>query len=623
MTIVLTVKDLKKEWNGEVLFADVSFEISEGERVALFGRNGSGKTTLLQGLLGKISFEEGRVHRLLPQEAWGWMEQQVDLDSPLTLLEYVQSRSGEIYEMKKELEHLQSEMGAGHASEASVERYGLIYERYMQLGGYDWEVKVEKRLGQMGLAPELWSQPFDRLSGGQKTRAQLAALMVREPRFILLDEPTNHLDTQSLSDLEEWIRSYEGTILYVSHDRTFMDRTATSVLELQADGCRRYSGGYSDYRRQKELERRTQMTLYKKQEQAKQALEQSIRRYQEWFHQAHNAARADNLDVAITASFYKAKAKKNISRYHAKQKELERLERDRVEKPREAKTLRMNLQEGAFAASTLLRMNDITFGYGTAAGEGRGNSLFKGFSLQVERGDRVGVLGPNGTGKSTLMKLVTGQLSPLSGTVALHPQASVGYFAQELHNLDESISILDSLLMLPGMTESHARTILGCFLFSRDEVYKKIGDLSMGEKCRVAFLKLFFGRANLLILDEPTNYLDIDTREVVEEALCSYPGALMIVTHDRYLARKVCNRLLLLDGRKDPVWFPGTVEEYESRDRTNRLDPAGQWAENERERLKLELAFLMGQEEPQLPEERAELMGRIAELRKRIEALSR
>lgn len=615
MTMVLTVKGLRKEWNGEALFTDLSFEVGSGERVALFGRNGSGKTTLLQGLLGKISFEEGRVHRVLPLEEWGWMEQQVDLDSPLTLLEYVQSRSGEIYELKKELEQLQSEMGSAQASEASVERYGLIYERYMQLGGYDWEVKAEKRLGQMNLPPELWNLPFDRLSGGQKTRAQLAALMVREPKFVLLDEPTNHLDTQSLNDLEEWVRTYEGTILYVSHDRTFMDRTATSVLELQADGCRRYAGGYSDYRQQKEVEWRTQMTTYKKQEQAKQALEQSIRRYQEWFHQAHRAARADNLDVAITASFYKAKAKKNISRYHAKQKELERLERDRVEKPREAKKLRMTLQDGAFAASTLLRMNDVSFGYGQ-------DLLFRHFNLQVERGERVGVLGPNGTGKSTLLKLITGQLAPSSGAIALHPQAQVGYFAQELHNLDEDMSILDSLLVLPDMTESHARTILGCFLFSRDEVYKKIGDLSMGEKCRVAFLRLFFGQSNLLILDEPTNYLDIETREVVEEALCSYPGALMIVTHDRYLARKVCNRLLLLDGRKEPEWFPGTVEEYESKDRVNRRDSAGQVADNERERLGLELAVLMAREEPESPGEREELMRAIAEVRRKIQALS-
>ncbi|GAA0136446.1 ABC-F family ATP-binding cassette domain-containing protein [Paenibacillus sp. YSY-4.3] len=615
MTMVLTVKGLKKEWNGEALFTDVSFEVGSGERVALFGRNGSGKTTLLQSLLGKISFEEGRIHRVLPLEEWGWMDQQVDLDSPLTLLEYVQSRSGEIYEVKKELEQLQGEMGSGQASEASVERYGLIYERYMQLGGYDWEVKAEKRLGQMNLTPELWNLPFDRLSGGQKTRAQLAALMVREPKFILLDEPTNHLDTQSLNDLEEWVRTYEGTILYVSHDRTFMDRTATSVLELQPDGCRRYAGGYSDYRQQKEIERRTQMTMYKKQEQAKQALEQSIRRYQEWFHQAHRAARADNLDVAITASFYKAKAKKNISRYHAKQKELERLERDRVEKPREAKKLRMNLQEGAFAASTLLRMNDVGFGYDESL-------LFRHFNLQVERGERVGVLGPNGTGKSTLLKLITGQLAPSSGAVALHPQAQVGYFAQELHNLDEGMSILDSLLVLPDMTESHARTILGCFLFSRDEVYKKIEDLSMGEKCRVAFLKLFFGQSNLLILDEPTNYLDIDTREVVEEALCAYPGALMIVTHDRYLARKVCNRLLMLDERKEPEWFPGTVEEYESKDRINRRDSAGQWAENERERLELELAVLMAREASDSPEEREELMRAIADIREQIKALA-
>ncbi|AZK45814.1 ribosomal protection-like ABC-F family protein [Paenibacillus lentus] len=622
MTMILSVKDLMKEWNGTVLFENISFEVSRGERLALYGRNGSGKTTLLEGLLGKFSFDNGRIHRILPQEEWGWMEQQVDRGSSLTLLEYVQSRSGDIYGVKRELELLQIEMGSGCASETSMERYGFIYEQYMQLGGYDWEVKVEKRLFQMNLAPELWQLKFGQLSGGQKTRAQLAALMVREPKFVLLDEPTNHLDTESLNWLEQWVSSYDGTILYVSHDRTFMDRTATSILELQPDGCRRYAGGYRDYREQKELERRTQMTLYKKQEQERQALEQSIRRYQEWFHQAHRAARADHLDVAITASYYKAKAKKNISRYHAKQKELERLERDRVEKPHEAKVLQMNLRDGAFAASTLLRMNDVRFGYEDAAGERRSVWLFNQFNLQIERGDRVGVLGPNGSGKSTLLKLITGQLATSSGIVTLHPQASIGYFAQELNNLEESQTILDSLLGLPNMTESHARTILGCFLFSREEVYKKIGDLSMGEKCRVAFLKLFFGESNLLILDEPTNYLDIDTREVVEEALCAYPGALMIVTHDRYLARKVCNRLLLLDRQKEPEWFPGTVDEYESKDRSHRLDAEEQRMENERERLELELAFLMGREEPNSLEERNELMAAISEIRRQIDKLS-
>lgn len=621
--LILKAMDLHKEWNGTNLFKGVTFEVGTGERLALFGRNGTGKTTLLQGLLGRTTFQRGQLQRLLPIEEWGWMDQQADECSQArTVLNFTQYSCGEVYEVKRQLAILQSELetNQGQALENTLEKYSHTYERYLQLQGFEWEIKVEKCLGQMGIGPELWELPFEALSGGQKTRVQLAALMVREPQFIILDEPTNHLDEKSLEWLETWLCEYEGTVLYVSHDREFIDRTATAVLELEPEGCRRYPGGYTDYVEQKKLELRTQETLYSKQEQARKALEESIRNYREWFHRAERAVSKGKVEVGIMVSYYKAKANKNISRYHAKQKELERLNDQQVQKPREAAKIKMEFSSEAFAANTLLRFEGASFDYNS---ESYGLPLLNQLHLEVNRGDRLAVIGPNGAGKSTFMQLASGLLTPVEGTVAWHPQTKIGYFAQELEHLDNGKTILDSMLELPDMTQSYARTILGCFLFSRDDVFKVIGDLSMGEKCRVAFLKLYFGRYNMLILDEPTNYLDVDTRERVEEALCSYPGALMIVTHDRYLTRKVANRLLFLERGKLPRIWGGTYEEYESLDRERVMTSSEQVLANEKEMLELRLTQLISSGESEGPDAGAGVLQEIRELQRAIAELER
>uniref|UniRef100_UPI00046F7FFF ABC-F family ATP-binding cassette domain-containing protein n=1 Tax=Paenibacillus zanthoxyli TaxID=369399 RepID=UPI00046F7FFF len=450
----------------------------------------------------------------------------------------------------------------------------------------------------------VWDLPYRSLSGGQKTRAQLARLLARQPRLLLLDEPTNHLDADTMGWLEEWVSSYSGTVLYVSHDRRFIDRTATSLLELRQDGCRRYPGGYTQYREQKAVEARELEARYRRQELEKKKLEEAIRRYAEWFQQAHRAAGQND--------FLRSKSKKNVSRLHAKEAALERLNRDRTAEPRESTKLNMRLTGGEFAAGTLLRTEHAEFAYPG------GSPLLADFSLSVRRCDRIGVIGPNGSGKSTLLKLLAGIYAPTGGTVGLHPQTTVGYFAQELEQLDLSSTILDSLLQLPEMTVTEARTILGCFLFTRDDAFKLIGSLSLGEKCRVAFLRLYFGRANLLVLDEPTNYLDIDTREVIEEALKSYPGALLLVTHDRYLLSSIANRLIVLERGRFPRQFPGTYEEYLSKDREHTMTERERAAEDELGVLKLRLTQLIQAETPESDDENMALLEEIKRLRRRI-----
>ncbi|PQP91487.1 hypothetical protein CPT76_02790 [Paenibacillus sp. AR247] len=312
--------------------------------------------------------------------------------------------------------------------------------------------------------------------------------------------------------------------------------------------------------------------------------------------------------------YYKAKAKKNISRYHAKQKELERLESESVEKPKSGPKVNLQLGEGGFSARVLVRLEQLSFGYGT-------KKLFDKFSLILSRGDRLAVRGPNGAGKSTLLKLIMGEVVPSEGTVWQHPALKIGYFSQELEVLNEEETLLDSLLRLPLMTETHARTLLGCFLFKREDVFKRIGDLSMGEKCRAAFVQLYFSGANLLVLDEPTNYLDISTREVIEEALSAYPGALVVVSHDRMLIRKLADRLLTVSHTEEPHMFEGTVQEEEEQlARHNGALKEDTDRENARLALEWELTRLLN-EDGGSDEEAAARITNIRRLRSELEQL--
>ncbi|MBD0380408.1 ribosomal protection-like ABC-F family protein [Paenibacillus sedimenti] len=614
MTLLIKAMNLMKEFAGKPIFEKVDLEANAGERIAIYGRNGIGKTTLLRLLAGTLQPDRGTVERRLPLEEWGWMGQQTEADEALSTYAYVELGSPEHFEAKQHLNLLEAKMRDAADMERVLADYQEAAERYMALDGYHWESQVERKLLQLGLGRELWELPLGKLSGGQKTRAQLARLMVREPQLLLLDEPTNHLDAESLDWLEAWLRAYPGTVVFVSHDRHFMDRVATCLVELTPTGSRRYKGGYSDYTRQKELELRTQEQLYCKQQQLREQLEESIRTYRQWFHQGEKNARM--AEVPIQRGYFQARAGTHVSRMNAKMKELERLEADRVEKPREAAHLKVKLGASEFASHTLVRVERASFGYGG------GRQLFADLSLSVERGDRLAVLGPNGSGKTTLLKLLVGELEPAAGIVRQHPQTSIGYLSQELEHLDEGVTLLDSLLALPAMTQTQARTILGCFLFSGEDVRKRIGDLSMGERCRVAFLKLYFSGANLLVLDEPTNYLDIDTRERIEQALLHYPGAMVIVSHDRYFIRKLAQKLLWLGGERGPISFAGTYDEYAEAKRMKEQEGSPELLAraNEKRQLELTLAQLMseGAWQPEIAQEQLQqirdIKSRLAEL---------
>lgn len=614
---MLKANGLTKEWNGRLLFEKVSLEIAVGERVALFGRNGVGKTTLLNGLLGRTGFEAGTVTSRIPPAEWGLLEQQLEAAPGVTAFAFVQEGATSLVRAQAELERLEARLAAESGAPDSaaallLDQYGDAMERFARMGGYDWERRTGKALRHVGLEEPVWETAYNQLSGGQKTKAQLARVLLAEPEFLLLDEPTNHLDQDTIVWLEEWLQTYSGSVLLISHDRAFLDRVVHAVIELKPDGATRYAGGYTAFRQQKEHERQRQEALYRRQEQERQELLASIRRYQQWFQTAHGAA--GDQEVKITKSFWFARANKNISRYHAKEKALERLEAERVDKPRDAAKLHMRLGDGEFAPTSMLSMRQLSFGYVE-------HPLLRNVTLSVDRGDRVAVIGPNGSGKSTLLRLMIGELEPAEGSIARSPQLRIGYFSQELARLDENDTLLDSLLALPEMTQTQARTILGCFLFSRDDVFKRIGDLSMGEKCRAAFLALYFSGANLLVLDEPTNYLDVDTREMLEDTLMAYSGAVVVVSHDRYLVRKLANRIVhVADGTV--LSYPDGYDAFLAAGGASPATAEAQQRAAEVSRLELELAALLASEmAPDQGDADVELLAEARRLKARIAEL--
>lgn len=610
---IIVAKQLKKEWSGKPIFENIDLEVQEGERVALFGRNGCGKTTLLSVLLGRTPADGGTVQIGVTEEERGWLEQrQPEAEQGQRVLDFVLSGDHRRFALKRRLEKLHREMENAVYTEA-LEAYGETLSRYMEADGYEWEAGVERTLLQMKLGRELWGLPYADLSGGQKTLAQLARLAAGKPKLLVLDEPTNHLDAETLIWLEAWLLSYRGTVLFVSHDRMFLDRIATAIVELNPDGAKRYPGGYSAYREQKEREQRERETRYRKQQQAREALLESIRMYSEWYRQADRDA--SKQEVGITKSYWKGRATKHTSRLRAKEKELERLEQEAVQKERAAPQLKMKLEGGEFRAHTLLRMERVCFAYE----QGR-PPLLHDVSLSIERGDRLAVLGPNGSGKSTLLQLLIGRLTPSEGSVSANPQTRIGYFSQELEVLRPEETIVGSLLTLPGMTQSLARTVLGCFLFLGDDAFRRIGDLSMGEKCRVAFLRLYFSGSNLLVLDEPTNYLDIDTRERVEDALAAYHGAIVLVSHDRYLVRSLANRLLLLQGDGSTAAFEGGLAEYDEAIVAKASVPDDPDLAAEAAELELKLTRWMA-ETAESEEERAALLEKIGAAKRRLRTL--
>ena len=503
---------LGKSFGVRQVFSNVSFEIKEGDRIALVGPNGAGKSTLLKCILGIEELDEGQVV-MSPVASIGYLQQDVNLGDA-SLAEEIETAWEDVHALENKLQELTTYLEMHEASESDLQRLDYLQNRLEWLGGYDYEQKTKRIVYGLGFTDEDLYKPANAFSGGQKTRINLAKALVRSPDFLFLDEPTNHLDMEMLEWLEGYLSSYRGGILIVSHDRYFMDRIVTGVVELDHHKATTYRGNYSRYVAQREERLKADTIAYEKQQEYIKKTEEYIDKY-------------------------RAGIKSKMAR--GRQSQLNRLER--LEAPETSHSLDFKFPPAAMSADKVLVLDHVSIGYKTD------NPIIDDVSVVVRRGESVALIGPNGAGKSTMVKAIVGELFPTEGHIDIGNRVQVGYFSQEHEELHDRWQVVDEIINNYNFTEEKARNVLGPFLLKGDDVFKLVGDLSGGERARLALLKLFLQGDNFLILDEPTNHLDVPTREIVERALQQFGGTCFIISHDRYFLDQVSTRTLVLENK--------------------------------------------------------------------------
>ena len=505
---------------GENLLQGLSFEIQEGERVAILGRNGCGKTTLFRILTKEIDFDEGEVY-VNPNKRLGLISQIPIFPEGYNVEDVLRSAYRELQQVQKKMRQLENMMQAG-ATESQLREYDGLSSRFQAGGGYEMDVEVDKICNGLGISQEQRSQEFASLSGGEKTRVNLARLLLEKTDILLLDEPTNHLDLNSVEWLENYIKAFKGTVLAISHDRYFIDQIAQRVIEIVDGHAEFYSGNYSFYMDEKQARFDLQMKQYE-QEQAKlKQLGYTVERMKGW-------------------------GINNRTLYRRAMSIQHRMERiKRTERPKAERTMKATFGEKDFSGDVVFKMKNVSKGFGE-------RTLFSDVNLNVEAGERIALLGDNGTGKSTFIKCLLGE-EDCTGKIQFGPTVKWGYLPQIIHFDHPERSLYDTMLYEKNCTPQTARDRLGAFMFQGEDVFKSVGNLSGGEQSRLRLCMLMDEKINLLILDEPTNHLDIASREWVEAAIEEFDGVLLFVSHDRYFIEKFAERIWLLEN--------GTIRDF-------------------------------------------------------------
>lgn len=509
---MLKVNGLNKSFGIDELFHDVNFSVASGDKVGFVGANGAGKTTLMRILLGKEEADGGLV-QFDSADSIGYVEQQADFGEG-TLYDEFKRAFDDVLNLADRKRSLEKKI-AQDTSEEVMQEYSKVVEQFERLEGYDYESRINRIAFGLGFTENDFEKNVQHFSGGQKTRICLAKALLREPDFLFLDEPTNHLDIKMIEWLEVFLKNYRGGVLIISHDRYFLDKVATKIIELDNKTVTSYEGNYTYFIKVKTQRRAALKSAYEKQQEHIKKTEEYIRKY-------------------------KAGIKSKQAR--GRQSQLNRLERI-VLPPESAAFNYFAFNAPPECAQRVAELEDVAAFYDK-------NEIFSHLSLLIRKGDGVALVGPNGAGKTTLLKVLLGELPTPTGRVKIGSRVKIGYFSQQHEGLNMGNTILDEIMYTYGIDEEQARHYLGAFLFYGDDVLRIIGDLSGGEQSRVAFLKLMLTGANFLVLDEPTNHLDIPAREAVEEALMAYPGTFLAVSHDRYFLDKVANCTLeLADGK--------------------------------------------------------------------------
>ena len=530
-TVILACHNLSKAFGENVIVSDGSFHIEDREKAALVGVNGAGKSTLLKMIVGELPLDGGQVI-LSKGKTLGYLAQHQDLMSGTTIYEEVASAKADIIELERQIRELELAIPTlkGEAQEQALDTYHRLTTRFEQNNGYAYSSEIVGVLKGLGFTESEFQRCVDDLSGGQKTRVSLGKLLLTKPDILLLDEPTNHLDLNSIEWLETYIMNYPGAVLIVSHDRFFLNKVVTKVIEVELGHIQMFQGNYAAYAEKKKMLREAKLKEY------------------------FNQQREIQHQEAVIEKLKQFNREKSIKRAESREKMLDKI--NVIEKPIELNTdMHLTLEPSCVSGNDVLKIENLSKSFGSF-------TLFQDINFEIKRGEHVAIIGDNGTGKTTLLKILNGVLEQDQGTYTLGTNVQIGYYDQEHHVLHMEKTLFDEISdTYPSMTGTRIRNMLAAFLFTGDDVFKLIGELSGGERGRVSLAKLMLSEANFLILDEPTNHLDIASKDILEKALNDYTGTVLYVSHDRYFINQTASRILELTG-KQFVNYIGNYDYY-------------------------------------------------------------
>lgn len=550
--MILSCQGISKSFGEKVILEDASFHIEEREKAALIGNNGAGKTTLLRIIMEEIHADAGQVV-LAKDKRIGYLAQYQDVQGHLSVYEELLSTKQYIIDMEERLHAMEVQMknASGEELDRLMNSYTRLTHEFELENGYAYKSELMGVLNGLGFTEEDFTKQVATLSGGQKTRVALGKLLISKPDILLLDEPTNHLDMESIAWLETYLLNYPGAVFIVSHDRYFLDKVVTKVIEIDAGQVRMYAGNYSAYAEKKAQLRDAQYKAY-------------LNQQREIKHQE-----------AVIVKLKSFNREKSIKRAESREKMLNKIQR--VDKPIEVQSqMRLSLEPRVVSGNDVLTVEDLAKSFPQ-------QKLFSNISFQIKRGERVALIGNNGTGKTTMLKILNGLLDADAGSFSLGAKVQIGYYDQEHHVLHAEKTIFEEISdTYPTLTETQIRNMLAAFLFTGDDVFKVISSLSGGERGRVSLAKLMLSEANFLILDEPTNHLDIASKEILEEALNSYTGTVLYVSHDRYFINQTATRILDLTNQS-VVNYIGDYDYYleKKEELTEKYAPTAQEATEE------------------------------------------
>ncbi|PNY96960.1 ABC-F family ATP-binding cassette domain-containing protein [Mammaliicoccus sciuri] len=530
--ILLQINKLEKSYDGEVIFSDVDFEVKTGERIAIVGRNGAGKTTLMKIIAGVESYDEGNISKG-KQVTMGYLTQQMTLDSNDTVMNEMKKPFKDVINIEDKMKTLTDWLSI-HADEydqdiykEKLSQYEALSNQYELMDGYNYESKIKTVLTGLDFKESDFDRQIQSFSGGQKTRLSMAQMLLSEPDLLLLDEPTNHLDMETTEWLENYLTHFKGAIVIISHDRYFLDKIVNQVYDVALGSVKKYVGNYSKFLKERDAHYEKVMAEYERQQSEIKKLETFVEK---------------NITRASTSGMAKSR-----------RKVLERMER--IEKPRlDAKSAQINFEITRATGEDVLKVQNLDIGYS--------KSITPTINLKVKRHDRIAIIGPNGIGKSTMIKTIAQKIPALGGNIVYGSNIQIGYYDQKQAEFTSNMTILDYVWnQYAHMPEKDIRTILGRFLFTQEEVKKVINDLSGGEKARLQLALLMLEKNNVLILDEPTNHLDIDSKEMLEQALQNFEGTLLFVSHDRYFINELANNIFHITQNGNEL-FRGDYQYY-------------------------------------------------------------